>query len=479
MKNFYAIVFMSFFALSCTKEDDKEGNTPDEEIDLTACFTASTDTIALGEALQLTNCSENAVIFSYDFGNNEISNQESPSVTYQQGGSFTITLVVYDDQKHSKTFTKTIFVETPVESYYLFPEIPLGYNGLPIELGIDPLNGNIFYLEKTEDLVNLTISKFYYKELGTNLIPTSNYIADQQFNTENAYVNFLGNGNKNIHFSRTLPELYGSQEITLNNNWALTATLSSATKYLYGYLKEGANSIFFGTQKDNGTYKAVIENRNANGDAFDVQFKTVGSNNAVLTDMIKTSNGYIAFGATFDKNIILPFISNYSPILVFFDTNLTVTKTAELSNSVLGTQITEANHLNGAYHLIQLSNGNLVAYGNGELNITDSEGNHIKTHYFDVDNKIQAMISLGDSFIISTGDGYLRKFDPTGTEIKKLNYKGSFIPEILEINNNLFFVAGYRTKDTILNIGELPVVKIFYGAVDKDLNLISLESIFN
>jgi hypothetical protein len=126
-----------------------------------------------------------------------------------------------------------------------------------------------------------------------------------------------------------------------------------------------------------------------------------------------------------------------------------------------------------------LSNGNLATYGNGELNITDSDGNFIKTHYFDVDNKTQAIISLGDSFIISTGDGYLRKFDPTGTEIKKLNYKGSFTPEILEINNNLFIVAGYRTKDTILNIGELPVVKIFYGAVDKDLNLISVESIFN
>ena len=477
MKKFYAIIFLSFFALSCTKED--KGDITEEEIDLTACFTVSRDTLVIGESLQLTNCSKDAVIFSYDFGNNEISNQESPSVTYEEGGSYTITLVVYDDQKHSKTISKTIFVETPVESYYLFPEIPLGYNALPLEMGIDPLNGNIFYLEKTEDLVNLTVPKFYYKELGTNLIPTSNYIADQQFNTENAYVNFLGNGNKNIHFSRTLPELYGSQEIILNNNWALTSTLSSATKYLYGYLKEGVNSIFFGTQKDNGTYKAVIEKRNANGDAFDVQFKTIGSNNTLLADMIKTTNGYIAFGATFDKNIIQPFISNYSPVLVFFDTNFAITKTVELSNSVLGMHITEANHLNGAYHLIQLSNGNLATYGNGELNITDSDGNFIKTHYFDVDNKTQAIISLGDSFIISTGDGYLRKFDPTGTEIKKLNYKGNFTPEILEINNNLFIVAGYRTKDTILNIGELPVVKIFYGAVDKDLNLISVESIFN
>ncbi|MCK0191608.1 PKD domain-containing protein [Arenibacter sp. F20364] len=479
MKNFYAIIFMSIFVVSCTKEDKGDITDPEQEISLTACFTISKDTIAIGESLQLTNCSKDAVIFSYDFGNNEISNQESPSVSFQEGGNFTISLVVYDDQKNSATFSKKIFVEAAVESYYLFPDISAGYNGLPIEMGINPQNGNIFYLEKSEDMVNLSTSKFYYKELGSDFVPSSNYIADQQFNTKNAYINFLGNGNKNIHFSRTLPELYGSHEITLNSNWALTSILSSATKYLYGYLKEDVNFIFYGTQKDNGTYKAVIEKRNANGDAFDVQFKTIGSNNAMLAAMIKTTDGYVAYGGTFDKNIILPFIQNYRPVLTFFDTNLTVTKTAELSNSVLGTQITEANHLNGAYHLIQLSNGNLVAYGNGELSITDSEGNHIKTHNFNEDNNIQAMISLGDSFVISTGDGYLRKFDPTGTEIKKLNYKGSFIPELLEINNKLFFVAGYRTKESILNLGELSVIKILYGAVDKDLNMIDLASIFN
>jgi hypothetical protein len=479
MKNFYAIIFMAIFAVSCTRESKEDILDLEQEMSLTACFTISKDTITIGENLQFTNCSKNAAIFSYDFGNNEISNQESPVVSFKEGGNFTISLVVYDDQKNSKTFSKTLFVETPVESYYLFPEIPIGYNGLPIGMGINPLSGNIFYLEKSEDLVNLSIPKFYHKELSLSFIPTSNYLADQQFNTENAFVNFLVNGNKNIHFSRTLPELYGSQEITFNSNWGLTSSLSSATKYLYGYLKEDVNYIFYGTQKDNGIYKAVIEKRNANGDAFDVQFKTIGASNAMLSQMIKTTDGYITFGATFDKNIIPPFIQNYNPVLTFFDTNLTVTKTVSYSHSVLKAQIAEANHLNGAYHLTQLSNGNLVTYGNGELTLTDGNGNLIKTKYFAVDNKIQAMIALDDTFVISTGDGHLRKYDSNGNEVKKLKYNGNFMPELLEINNNLFFVAGYRTKETNLNIGELSVIKIFYGAVDKDLNLIGLESLFN
>jgi PKD repeat protein len=479
MKNFYAIIFMLFFAVSCTKEEKRDIIDPDQGTNLAACFTISKDTIALGESLQLTNCSVDAAIFSYDFGNNEISNLENPTITFQEGGNFTITLVVYDDQKNSETFSKEVFVEVPVESYYLFPDISSGYNGLPIEVGINPQNGNIFYLEKSEDMVNLSISKFFYKELGSNFIPSSNYIADQQFNTENAHINFLGNGNKNIHFSRTLPELYGSQEITLNSSWALSSTLSSATKYLYGYLKENVNFIFFGTQKDNGFYKAVIEKRNANGDAFDVQFKIIGSNNTMLADMIKTTDGYVAFGGTFDKNLILPFIQNYTPVLTFFDSNFAVTKTVVYNHSVLGAKITNANHLNGSYHLEQLSNGNLATYGNGELTLSDADGNLIKTHYFNEDNNIQAMIGLGDAFVISTGEGYLRLYDLNGIEVKNLRYNGNFMPEFVEKNNTLFFVAGYRTKESILNVGELSVIKIFYGAVDKDLNLIGLESLFN
>lgn len=97
------------------------------------------------------------------------------------GGPFTISLVVYDDQKNSETFSKEIFVEVPVESFYLFPNISSGYNGLPIEMGINPMNGNIFYLEKTEDLINLSSAKFYYHEFGSSFIPTSNYLAAQLF----------------------------------------------------------------------------------------------------------------------------------------------------------------------------------------------------------------------------------------------------------------------------------------------------------
>lgn len=76
------------------------------------------------------------------------------------------------------------------------------------------------------------------------------------------------------------------------------------------------------------------------------------------------------------------------------------------------------------------------------------------------------MFSLGDSFVIST-NGYLRKFDANGNQIKELSYVGDYLPDLLEINGKLFFIAGYESNDG---------VKMLYGMADTSLNLIPLGS---
>jgi hypothetical protein len=75
------------------------------------------------------------------------------------------------------------------------------------------------------------------------------------------------------------------------------------------------------------------------------------------------------------------------------------------------------------------------------------------------------MVSLGDSFVLSS-DENLRKFDQNGSQIKELNYPGNYLPEILNINGNLFFIAGFDIE------GE---VKLLYGLTDNDLNPINLN----
>jgi hypothetical protein len=121
--------------------------------------------------------------------------------------------------------------------------------------------------------------------------------------------------------------------------------------------------------------------------------------------------------------------------------------------------------LNGSYHLEQLNNGNIAMYAHGELIIANASGTRISSSYFEGTKNNQAMLSLGDSFVIST-DTNLRKFDANGSQIKELNYPGNYLPEILNINGNLFFIAGFDKE------GE---IKLLYGSTDADLNPINLN----
>jgi hypothetical protein len=255
---------------------------------------------------------------------------------------------------------------------------------------------------------------------------------------------------------------YGTQELPYNNGWGLENGINTATKHSYGFLPDGANFIYFGTQEDLGLYKTAIERRNSSGDAFEVFVNELGGAHSMIGDMVASTDGYIAFGAVFTKNVSAPQISNYTPVLIFYDTSLSITSHIVYDSSVLAGKITSANDLNGSYHIEQLSNGNIVMYGNGELIISDASGTLISSDYFDGTKNTQALISLGNSFILSSNN-YLRKFDASGNQIKEIKYNGSYLPEILEISNTLFFAAGYETG------GE---IKMFYGSSDKDLNLI-------
>ena len=75
------------------------------------------------------------------------------------------------------------------------------------------------------------------------------------------------------------------------------------------------------------------------------------------------------------------------------------------------------------------------------------------------------MIALSDSFILSS-DGFIRKFDNNGTEISQLAYDGKHTPEIIEWDDDLFFISGYEEDGKI---------KLLYGACDEDLNLIPID----
>ena len=462
MKYFYPLLFFIFFIYSCsndTKEDtDPQGN------DLQACFEVSLDTVVVGEMLQITDCSKGVKTYNYKFGDGNTSAAANPQVVYQDAGDFNIDLTVSNEAMETKTFSRQIHVKSAT-SKYLYPDIPQGFSAIPLEAGINAANGSTYIIELLEDNVGPGGSKFYYKELDINFNFTANYIADKPFETNSAFVNFYPSGNMNFVFSRTLAGLYGTQEITFNSGWGFLTGINSATKHSYGFLPDGANFLYYGTEDDGGTYKAAVERRNSSGDAFEVFLDDLGANGAMIGDMITSDTGYIAFGAVFTKNPTAPQITDYKPVLIFYDQDLNVSSHVVYTTSVLDTKIESANDLNGSFHLERLSNGNLIMYANGELIVSDASGSLLNSIYFEGTRNNQALIALGNAFILSS-DNYLRKFDAAGVQIKELKYNGNYLPEILDISNTLILVAGYELE------GE---IKLFIAAADKDLNLVDLN----
>ncbi len=468
MKHFYLLFISLFILLSCTSETepiagdpDPDGGNPDKE--LKACFSLSSETVFVGETLEIDNCSEGALTYFYDFGNGSESSNQSPSVVYEEGGEYTITLTVANAKEESDTKTLSVLVGS-AESFYIYPEIPAGYSYLPMEAGIHPQNGKIYTLELREDGAGPGGSKFYYRELDENFESVSHYIADKPFNSNSAFMNVLSNGNQNFHFSRTLGALFGSQELTYDSGWSFLNNINPANKHSFGYLPDGANFLYFGTSDDSGIYKAAIEHRNTAGDTFQIDLHALGENSSMIADMVVLDGGFVAFGGVFTRNDLAPQIAGYKPVFAFFDASLNLVSEMIIEDSELSGHILSADNLNGAYHLVALSNGNLVAYGNGELLVANSNGNLIKRLYFEETSSLQALVSLGDYFVISTG-GYLRKFDADGQQQAQLKYEGDYLPEFVQKDGKLYFVAGQDTEDGI---------KMFYGAVDTNLKLVAI-----
>ena len=181
--------------------------------------------------------------------------------------------------------------------------------------------------------------------------------------------------------------------------------------------------------------------------------------------MIAIEGGFVAYGGVFKANTVPPYISSYYPLLLFFDDSYNLVSHLVYDDSSLTVNVDSSDHLNGSFHLEKLSNGNLVMYAMGELRVTDAGGNTLFSQYFEDTPNNQALVNLGDSFVISTRD-YLKKYSSSGSQITELKYGGQYLPEILRDGESLFFVAGYEDEE---------LIKTFYGSTDLNLNLISLQ----
>lgn len=102
---------------SCDEDDSPPPVMPE------ACFEMSVATGKVGKELAFTNCSKNATLYVWSFGDGNTSTQKEPIHTYAEAGDFTITLLAGGDTNNDGALTVDDNVATTTETITIEPLI--------------------------------------------------------------------------------------------------------------------------------------------------------------------------------------------------------------------------------------------------------------------------------------------------------------------------------------------------------------------
>lgn len=466
MKKIIFIIPIVLIFLSCSSDENEQ-----TEEQVTACFEINKDILEVGEGIQITNCSIGASSYEFNFGNGTTSNENSPLISYENSGEYTITLRVTSENGITKTVSKNITIN-PIENNFLYAPVLEGDFIFPINFSY--VDNSFYYIENFQNIFSNGSGKYNYVEIDlVNKSFTKKHISDRDYNSGNAFINTLDNNNKLFYAVRSLSDRIQSRGIIFDSNWQFQSGIGSSTKVLYGSLNDNGNYLYYGSFRElsiNDLYKSPsIEIRNGLGVMN--ERKTYNQiEQGFIGDLIKTDTGFMAFGGITNP-IDFSTFDNYRPLIIFLNNSYEYVSHVAYENTTIST--ISNNSLNGSFHIEKLSN-NYIAYSHNEFRIISSKGDEILKTSLAEQSDIQALVSLGsDGFIISTKN-YLRKYDVNGNLIKSLMFNGRLTPNLYLKDNQIYFASGYDSNYTN-SVGVFSVTKSFIGSVDKDLNIINLN----
>lgn len=436
-----------------------------EELDgkLSVCFEIDKNIVKVNEPIQITNCSKNANSYVYEYGFGKTTNEVNPVISFETEGEKRITLTVTNNKGEFLKKTVTVTVKNIVDSYLEVPRINKSDKSSPIAIGV--YNEELFFVERLNSTLNLV-----NYDANTNTF-NKKYLGESTYRTSNGHIVFLSNSKKNLFFLSTMSSIYGSKDIYYDENWNhLDGGAHLGHKTHYGFINRTSDILYFGSYQVDRVHKPAVELRNQLGELVERKIYSE-IEQGFIGAMLKTDNGYLAFGGKMDISTSNHF-DNYRAFIMFFDNDLNLInkKEFEIENPNL---VKDFNHLGGVFNLKKLSNGNYVTYSHNVIRIISASGEVLKKIKFS-DNGIfipntNGLYVTEDSFIISSNN-YLRKYSNEGIELKSFEFKGLSLPEFVEFNNKIYFTTNIEVYEN----SEYQY-KLFLGAINNDLELVDLK----
>ncbi|MGM0582492.1 MAG: PKD domain-containing protein [Bacteroidota bacterium] len=241
----------------------------------------SFDSNCLGESIQFSNLSTggNITDYQWDFGNGETSTAENPQMTYNNPGTYDVSLTVSNSSGCENTATQNIQIfETIVDSIMATEAI----ENLAFDLGIDWKNDfdstqNLSYQWDIDGEIQTT-------DTATYSLPQGNYIVNLEITTKN---NCLYNAQRSIEVKASeypTPDFNLPSEACLDERFELVNSSINSESYIWDFCSNDfKNNLNVEAFYQNSNFSQVVNAKIIQEDIFDsLVYTFIGSSNGEL-----------------------------------------------------------------------------------------------------------------------------------------------------------------------------------------------------
>lgn len=460
---------MSFigFITSCSKDSD--GNSDKEVV---ACFNIVQDTLYFDEALQIENCSQNAVSYTYRVAGNEVTLEELGTIRFSPGTKI-ITMGAFGengdtDISQSDFVQKEFYVREEADSFF-FPDEFLGSKRL-LTFDRHPVTNEMFAI-----YIDFNELKYYYAAISEGLDFTLTAINSgfSEYGIR-ALCDFQDDGTIYIDMPYRFTNAIKRQRHIVNiETGSSPLTILDLLSYDFdvGYTKLNNNTYAFGANATNLGLRKYIPaiNTLVSGETETIKEFDFGNKSGVIGNLMPFRDGFLAYAGAFDFASD-GLVSNATSILLELDAEFNVLNSQELN--VLGEgPIGSLGSMSAPYHMVKLPNDNLLLYGLSTLRILDPNlvvihAEALPSYAFGFAD--QSLLIIDGNIYLSAKD-YLYKYSFDGTRLAELKVSQNGMKGIVPYKSGLIFMAELNNLFAGNN------KEILTGVVDKDLKLLPFK----